>query len=127
VSHVTLAQGGLQLERKLQSGLVILELAPPHGPRDVISAGIYRWVCAMAGLRANLPDGPCSERPVTFKRNRRSRWPGIRKNVVDSDGTAIIYFDSLKGGTRLTRNLCALEKKAICPGQCAALVGGGSG
>jgi hypothetical protein len=34
-----------------------------------------------------------------------------RQNVVDSDGTALIFFNSLKGGTRLTRNLCALEKK----------------
>lgn len=34
-----------------------------------------------------------------------------RQNVDDSDGTALIYFSSLKGGTRLTRNLCALEKK----------------
>jgi Circularly permutated YpsA SLOG family len=34
-----------------------------------------------------------------------------RQNVIDSDGTALFYFNSLKGGTRLTRNLCALEKK----------------
>ena len=33
------------------------------------------------------------------------------QNVVDSDGTVLIYFNSLKGGTRLTRNLCALEKE----------------
>ena len=31
--------------------------------------------------------------------------------MVDSDGTTIIYFNSLKGGTRLTRDLCALEKR----------------
>ena len=30
---------------------------------------------------------------------------------MDSDGTAIIVYETLKGGTRLTRNLCALEKK----------------
>jgi putative molybdenum carrier protein len=34
-----------------------------------------------------------------------------RQNVIDSDGTALLYYESLKGGTRLTRNLCALEKK----------------
>jgi hypothetical protein len=34
-----------------------------------------------------------------------------RQNVIDSDGTAILFFETLKGGTRLTRNLCALEKK----------------
>jgi hypothetical protein len=31
-----------------------------------------------------------------------------RLNVVDSDGTAILYDESLTGGARLTRNLCAL-------------------
>jgi hypothetical protein len=35
----------------------------------------------------------------------------IRLNVVDSDGTAILYYESLSGGTRLTRNLCALLKR----------------
>jgi hypothetical protein len=34
-----------------------------------------------------------------------------RRNVVDSDGTAILFYETLKGGTRLTRNLCALEKR----------------
>jgi Circularly permutated YpsA SLOG family len=34
-----------------------------------------------------------------------------RLNVSDSDGTAILYNEALKGGTRLTRNLCALLKK----------------
>jgi hypothetical protein len=34
-----------------------------------------------------------------------------RLNVLDSSGTAILFNDLLKGGSRLTRNLCALEKK----------------
>jgi hypothetical protein len=34
-----------------------------------------------------------------------------RLKVVDSDGTAILYYESLSGGTRLTRNLCALLKR----------------
>jgi hypothetical protein len=34
-----------------------------------------------------------------------------RQNVVDSAGTCILYYESLKGGSRLTRNLCALERK----------------
>jgi hypothetical protein len=34
-----------------------------------------------------------------------------RLNVSDSDGTAIIYTETLKGGTRLTRNLAALLKR----------------
>ena len=31
-----------------------------------------------------------------------------RLNVVDSDGSAIFFDEALRGGTRLTRNLCAL-------------------
>jgi hypothetical protein len=42
------------------------------------------------------------------KRGYRER---TRQNVVDNDGSAITHFETLKGGTRLTRNLCALEKK----------------
>lgn len=34
-----------------------------------------------------------------------------RLNVLDSNGTAILFNEILKGGSRLTRNLCALEKK----------------
>jgi hypothetical protein len=34
-----------------------------------------------------------------------------RLNVSDSDGTAILYIEALRGGTRLTRNLCALLKR----------------
>jgi hypothetical protein len=34
-----------------------------------------------------------------------------RLNVSDSDGTAILYSELLKGGTRLTRNLSALLKR----------------
>lgn len=34
-----------------------------------------------------------------------------RLNVADSNGTAILFNEILKGGSRLTRNLCALEKK----------------
>jgi hypothetical protein len=34
-----------------------------------------------------------------------------RLNVSDSEGTAILYNESLKGGTRLTRNLCALLRR----------------
>jgi hypothetical protein len=48
---------------------------------------------------------PLTPFPGWGNRNR------TRQNVIDSDGTVILYFDSLSGGTRLTRNLCALEKK----------------
>ena len=33
------------------------------------------------------------------------------KNVHDSDGTAILFNQSLSGGTKLTRDLCIREKK----------------
>ncbi len=34
-----------------------------------------------------------------------------QKNVVDSDGTVIVYFGTLSGGTELTLRICILEKK----------------
>jgi hypothetical protein len=33
------------------------------------------------------------------------------KNVVDSDGTVILFTGQLSGGTKLTRDLCVREKK----------------
>jgi hypothetical protein len=33
------------------------------------------------------------------------------KNLMDSDGTAILYAGALSGGTKLTRDLCIREKK----------------
>jgi hypothetical protein len=33
------------------------------------------------------------------------------RNVHDSDGTAILFHQSLTGGTKLTRDLCIREKK----------------
>jgi hypothetical protein len=35
----------------------------------------------------------------------------ILKNVHDSDGTAILFYQSLTGGTKLTRDMCIHEKK----------------
>jgi hypothetical protein len=34
-----------------------------------------------------------------------------RLNVADSGGTVIFFFETLSGGARLTRNLCALERR----------------
>ena len=33
------------------------------------------------------------------------------KNVIDSDGTAILFFGSLTGGTKRTRDICVRQKK----------------
>jgi hypothetical protein len=45
--------------------------------------------------------------PLTVLPNGNYRQR-TRLNVVDSDGTAILYDGSLSGGTRLTRDLCEL-------------------
>ena len=56
-------------------------------------------------------DGIIPDRyPLTVLPNGSNRQR-TRLNVVDSDGTVILYHESLKGGTRLTRNLCALLKR----------------
>jgi hypothetical protein len=53
-------------------------------------------------------DGVISDRyPLIILPNGNYRQR-TRLNVVDSDGTAVIYNESLIGGARLTRNLCAL-------------------
>jgi len=44
-------------------------------------------------------------------RNHCGSRQRTRLNVVDSDGTVIFFLELLKGGARLTRNLCALEKR----------------
>ena len=56
-------------------------------------------------------DGRIPDRyPLTPLPNGSNRQR-TRLNVVDSDGTAILYLETLSGGTRLTRNLCALLKR----------------
>jgi hypothetical protein len=53
-------------------------------------------------------DGLIPDRyPLTILPNGNYRQK-TRLNVVDSDGTAILYEGSLGGGTRLTRDLCEL-------------------
>jgi len=56
-------------------------------------------------------DGVIPERYPLSPLSKGGYRARTRQNVVDSDGTALIYFNSLKGGTPLTRNLGALEKK----------------
>jgi Circularly permutated YpsA SLOG family len=50
-----------------------------------------------------------------------------RQNVIDSDGTAIIYDETLKGGTRLTRNFVCAAQEALHSHRCAASVGSRGG
>jgi hypothetical protein len=41
-------------------------------------------------------------------------WFRTLKNVQDSDGTLIIYFNELSGGTLLTQDYCIREKRPFC-------------
>ena len=72
-------------------------------------------------------DGPIPERypltplPAEFSAENRQRAPARQvgeqyrartlRNIQDSDGTAILFSESLTGGTLLTRNLCVRGKK----------------
>lgn len=56
-------------------------------------------------------DGPIPQRyPLTPLPGGGYR-DRTRQNVIDSDGTAILFYASLTGGTLLTRNSCVREKK----------------
>ena len=56
-------------------------------------------------------DGTIPERYPLIPLPKGGYRQRTRLNVSDSDGSAILYNESLKGGTRLTRNLCALLKR----------------
>jgi hypothetical protein len=56
-------------------------------------------------------DGVIPERYPLVRLPKGGYRQRTRLNVSDSDGTAILYYESLRGGTRLTRNLCALLKR----------------
>jgi hypothetical protein len=55
--------------------------------------------------------GVTSDRYRLIVGNYRRR---TRLYVVESDGTAILFSEALKGGMRLTRNLCALLERHSC-------------
>lgn len=56
-------------------------------------------------------DGPIPDRyPLTVLPGAGYRGR-TRQNVIDSDATAILFYESLTGGTLLTRNLCVRQKK----------------
>lgn len=56
-------------------------------------------------------DGVIAERYPLMPLPKGGYRQRTRLNVSDSDGTAILYNEVLKGGARLTRNLCALLKR----------------
>lgn len=78
------------------------------------ATGMEQWTQAPEANQSRASDSlvPGEDMDVQTTRpvggNYRQR---TRLNVSDSDGTAILYNESLHGGTRLTRNLCALLKR----------------
>jgi hypothetical protein len=59
----------------------------------------------------NAEDGPIPEKyPMSLLTGGGYRQRTI-KNVQDSDGTALLFNQSLSGGTKLTRDMCIREKK----------------
>ncbi|MFQ5543851.1 MAG: YpsA SLOG family protein [Nitrospiria bacterium] len=63
------------------------------------------------------PDGRKAEDKLIPKRYPIKELPGggyhqrTRQNILDSDGTVIVYFEALSGGTEQTLRLCLDEKK----------------
>jgi hypothetical protein len=56
-------------------------------------------------------DGPISARYPLTPMTRGGYRERTRQNMLDSDGTAILYYGVLGGGTLLTLNLCKREGK----------------
>jgi hypothetical protein len=59
----------------------------------------------------NAEDGPIPEKYPMWLLAGGGRRQRTLKNVQDSDGTAILFSQSLTGGTKLTRDMCIHEKK----------------
>ena len=62
-----------------------------------------------AGRRSE--DGKIPERFPVKELEGADYRKRTRKNVIDSDGTAIIYMETLEGGTALTARYCRQERK----------------
>ena len=56
-------------------------------------------------------DGPIDTRYPLAEMEKGGYEERTLANVVDSDGTAILYFGALEGGTRLTMDLCVKHGK----------------
>lgn len=81
-----------------------------------------------AGRKAE--DGPISEKYPLKETASEQYIVRTRQNVIDSDGTLLIYFGSLEGGTARTLEFCReLNKPIFCldadqysPAQAARLI-----
>ncbi len=58
-------------------------------------------------------DGPIPERYVMTELAGSGYEKRTRQNVLDSDGTAILYFGLLEGGTLQTRDYCVTHGKPV--------------
>ena len=56
-------------------------------------------------------DGPIDDIYPMSEMDHGSYAERTRQNVIDSDGTVIIYFSELEGGTRVTLQYCIQLKK----------------
>ena len=56
-------------------------------------------------------DGPIDDIYPMSEMDHGSYAERTRQNVIDSDGTVIIYFGELEGGTRVTLQYCIKLKK----------------
>jgi hypothetical protein len=76
-----------------------------------------------AALQAGIPIGGwCPERRMAEDGMIPQNYPLVelkgggyaertKKNIIDSDGTVIIYFKEISGGTELTRQYCVSKTK----------------
>jgi hypothetical protein len=81
--------------------------APGTGQRTQVREASQSRVSDSPGPGADMDsqNSPARRRILGGYRQR------TRQNVADSDGTCILYYEALTGGSRLTRNLCALLEK----------------
>src|SRR5690606_4178394 len=58
-------------------------------------------------------DGPIDKIYPLSEMNHGGNGERTRQNVIDSDGTVIIYFGELEGGTKVTLQFCRQAGKPV--------------
>jgi hypothetical protein len=90
--------------------------------RGALDAALAAVLFGASCLTPRIGSGPPGRAFVGASRRGPERYPltplpgggyrqRTRQNVIDSDGTAILFYESLSGGTKLTRDSCVREKK----------------
>jgi hypothetical protein len=82
----------------------LLAVRPMEAAKDEVRKA--SWNRASDSPSPDQSGGARPARPVAGQYRQRTL-----KNVQDSDGTAILFNQSLAGGTKQTRDLCIREKK----------------